>query len=71
MVNHNFQMKGETGTFVSWNIRGVKKIDKRQMIFRFLQNLGPAMVCLQETHLTRDTTKLLKNRIHIVKAINA
>lgn len=46
----------------SWNIRGMGNPIKRAAIFSLLEIRGVDLVCLQETHLTKDTMKGLPSR---------
>lgn len=44
----------------SWNIRGLGSSLKRLAVFSVLESSGVDLVCLQETHLTRDTSQQLQ-----------
>lgn len=46
-----------------WNIRGIKDCTKKRAMFDTLGQYSPSIVCLQETHLTRDTVNLLQNKM--------
>lgn len=49
-------------TFLSWNVRGLGDANKRFAVFRFVANHMPAIILLQETHLTGDTIRHLRRR---------
>lgn len=49
---------------LSWNIRGIKDRTKKRAMFDTLGQYLPSIVCLQETHLTRDTVNLLQNKMY-------
>lgn len=54
-------MTAEIGMW-SWNIRGIKNLIKKNAMFAELARCGPLIVCLQETHLTKDTVSLIQNK---------
>lgn len=45
---------------ISWNVRGLNSPLKRTMTFACLKKFYPAVLCLQETHLTTETKSSLK-----------
>lgn len=47
---------------ISWNVRGMNSPLKRTMIFLCLKKLYPAVICLQETHLTSESKSCMKYR---------
>lgn len=56
-----------SGTFrcmkiCSWNVRGVKEVCKKQAIFSMATSRDVRILCLQETHLDKDTVSALRNR---------
>lgn len=46
----------------SWNVRGVKDPSKRQAIFSEIKLNGSKILCLQETHLERESVKVLEHK---------
>lgn len=49
-----------SSSLISWNVRGMNSPLKRTMIFTCLKKFYPAIICLQETHLTAETKSCLK-----------
>lgn len=49
-------------TIVSWNVRGLGEVNKRFAVFKSLAVHLPAVILLQETHLTTDTVKYVKKK---------
>lgn len=41
--------------FVSWNVRGLSDPTKRFAVYKYFSQYQPAIISLQETHITRDT----------------
>lgn len=54
-------MTNKIGTW-SWNFKGIKNPIKKRAMFNKLFQRDPLIVCLQETHLTKDTVSLLQNK---------
>ena len=46
----------------SWNVRGMGDPIKRTSVMSLLEEGMPGLLCLQETHLTKDTVPLLNSR---------
>lgn len=44
----------------SWNVRGLGSPLKRMAVFSVLESCGVDLICLQETHLTKDTSQQLQ-----------
>lgn len=49
-------------TIVSWNVRGLGEVNKRFAVFKSLAVHLPAIILLQETHLTTDTVKCVQKK---------
>lgn len=57
-----------TNTVVmSWNFKGLKDPNMCYALFTTLNYFGSAVVCLQETHLTKDTTNFLKSEYYLLQ----
>ena len=52
-------MGRQVDTILSWNVRGLHDPRKRTALFSFFLQKNPTIICLQESHLTVDTTHLL------------
>ena len=46
----------------SWNIRGMGDPIKRALVLASMEGKGPGILCLQETHLTKDSMTHLGTR---------
>lgn len=44
---------------IAWNVRGLGDASKRHAIFQYCAQFQPAILCFSETHLLRDTTRVL------------
>lgn len=53
-------MQAEMLKISSWNVRGLGTPLKKLAVLSVLENYRVDLVCLQETHLTRDTTQFLQ-----------
>lgn len=60
MAGMNRQSNNHRITFVSLNVKGVNNTVKRQKIDNYLRHLKTDVAFLQETHLKRGQSKLLK-----------
>lgn len=55
----SFYMKAKRN-IIAWNVRDLNGTTKHQPVFTYLNSLAPAVVCLQETHITKETTQVSK-----------
>lgn len=46
--------------FLTWNVRGLNEVEKRQTIKGFLNIERPDVICLQETKLSNHTSQIIK-----------
>lgn len=46
----------------SWNVRGIKDSLKKQVIFSIAKKGNIKILCLQETHLVKETINTLGNK---------
>lgn len=53
---------GKRINICSWNVRGVKDKLKKQIIFSIAKKGNVKILCLQETHLVKDTCETLSNK---------
>ena len=49
----------------SWNVRGMGDPVKKAAIFTTLEGYGVEVICIQETHLTKETKLKLVNKKNI------
>lgn len=49
-------------TICSWNVRGVKDKVKRQAILSMIDKGRVEILCLQETHLDKDSIKIMDHK---------
>ena len=55
-------MQSKTLSLGSWNVRGLGTAAKRAAVLSMMERNGIELICLQETHLTKNTTDSLQSK---------